>query len=85
MAGSVGCGGGLPGPLHSWFNDGSAKVVLVAVTNPLNPPASCLAGATPGTYIQLRVTYTYAPLFGDLSVTNLLGTSISKTSYMRLQ
>jgi hypothetical protein len=63
----------------------SAAGALVAVTNPSSPPASCLAGTTPGTYIQLQITYTYAPLFGDLSVTHLLGTTISKTSYMRLQ
>jgi Flp pilus assembly pilin Flp len=57
---------------------------LVAVTNPQNPPASCMTGVTPGMYVQLQVTYTYAPLFGDLSVSHLFGTSISKTSYMRL-
>jgi Flp pilus assembly pilin Flp len=58
---------------------------LHPVPNPASPPAQCLSGIVPGDYIQLRVTSSYRPLFGDLSVTRLLGTSITMTSYMRLQ
>ncbi|HEX2555491.1 MAG TPA: TadE family protein [Microvirga sp.] len=58
---------------------------LVAVANPSSPPGTCLAGTTPGIYVQLQVTYAYTPIFGDLSVSRLFGTSISKTSHMRMQ
>lgn len=58
---------------------------LHPVSDPKTPPAECLAGVVPGYYVQTRVTYTYAPLFGDLTAAGLLGTSIAKTSYMRMQ
>lgn len=38
----------------------------------------------PGDYIQVQITYTYAPIVSAASITTLLGTSISPTTYMRL-
>ena len=45
-----------------------------------------IAGSTtpPGDYISVTVTYTFHPLFGSVSVASLLGTTISKTQWLRL-
>lgn len=58
---------------------------LHAVSDPKTPPAECLTGIVPGYYVQTRITYTYEPLFGDVTVVGLLETSIAKTSHMRMQ
>jgi Flp pilus assembly protein TadG len=52
-------------------------------------PADCTAagnpGVGPGDYVQVGVTFPYAPLFPGLSVMGVLGiTSITTTSWMRL-
>lgn len=50
--------------------------------------ASCAASGYPagtaGDYIQLRVTYTYTPIFAYASVASLLPTPIVRTAWMRL-
>ena len=38
----------------------------------------------PGDYITATVTYTYSPVFAQISVANLLGTTITGTATMRL-
>jgi Flp pilus assembly protein TadG len=63
--------------------------VLQSVGDLSNKPANCsVAGnssATPGDYIQVSVTYNYAPLFSNLTVMGAWGiSSISMTSWMRL-
>ncbi len=58
---------------------------LHSVTNVAILPAQCLAGAVPGDYVQVGVTYPFTPLFGNLTIAATFGTSISTTSYMRLQ
>ena len=62
---------------------------LQSVGDLSNKPANCSAAgnasALPGDYIQVSVTYNYAPLFSNLTVMGAWGiTSISKTSWMRL-
>jgi Flp pilus assembly protein TadG len=52
---------------------------------PVTLPAQCLSGATPGDYVQVQVTYSFAPLFANLTVASMFGKVISTTSYMRLQ
>ena len=52
-------------------------------------PADCTAagspGVGPGDYVQVGVSFPYAPLFPGLSVMGVLGiTSITTTSWMRL-
>jgi uncharacterized membrane protein len=52
-------------------------------------PADCTAAgdasSSPGDYIQIGVTFAYAPLFPGVTVMSAWGiTSISKTSWMRL-
>ncbi len=57
---------------------------LHTVTDVKNLPSQCLSGVVPGDYVKVDVTYAFAPLFGNLTVARLLGTSIPTTSYMRL-
>jgi Flp pilus assembly protein TadG len=51
-----------------------------AVTN-----HSAAAGTAPGDYIQVRVSYTFTPVFAAVSVTSLLPTTITKTTWSRLK
>jgi Flp pilus assembly protein TadG len=61
-----------------------AAGTLHAVTNVASPPSQCISGVIPGVYVRVEVTYSYAPLFGNLTVVSMFGTSTSTTSYMRL-
>jgi Flp pilus assembly protein TadG len=50
-------------------------------------PTTCQSGSltsAPGEYIGATVSYTYAPVFPQVSVASLLGTSIQGTAWMRL-
>lgn len=62
-----------------------AAGALHPVTNVASLPAQCLSGVVPGDYVQVQVTYSFTPLFGNLTVAAAFGTSITMTSYMRLQ
>jgi Flp pilus assembly protein TadG len=62
---------------------------LQSVGSLSNRPSDCSAagnaGATPGDYIQVRVNYSYAPLFPGITVMSATGIkSITMTSWMRL-
>jgi Flp pilus assembly protein TadG len=62
---------------------------LQSVGSLSSKPADCTAAgnpaASPGDYIQVGVTFTYAPLFPGVTVMSAWGiTSITKTSWMRL-
>ncbi|MFC4172918.1 TadE/TadG family type IV pilus assembly protein [Microvirga sp. GCM10011540] len=62
--------------------------VLQRVADVTNRPADCSAvgeaGAQPGNYIKIDVTYSYKPWFLDLTVAQLFGDGITGTAYMRL-
>lgn len=60
-----------------------ATGTLHAVTNVASPPSQC-SGVVPGVYVRVNVTYSYTPLFGNLTVVKMFQTSTSTTSYMRL-
>ena len=62
-----------------------AAGALHPVTNVARLPTQCLSGVVPGDYVEVQVTSSFSPLFGNLTVAALFGTSISMTSYMRLQ
>ncbi len=62
-----------------------AAGALHSVINVKSPPTQCLSGVIPGDYVQVQLTYPFTPLFGNLTVAGTFGTSISMTSYMRLQ
>src|SRR6516162_8330376 len=62
---------------------------LQSVGDLSNKPANCSdagnSSATPGDYIQVGVSYPYAPLFSKLTVMGAWGiSSITMTSWMRL-
>jgi Flp pilus assembly protein TadG len=73
-------------PSEGWYClDGSG--VLQYISNYNNKPADCLAvGGTsaPADYVTIQTTYTYAPLFGGISVASAFTTPITRTSTMRL-
>lgn len=60
---------------------------LVSVSDVNNKPADCSsvgnANAGPGDYMQVQVTYTYAPLFG-FTVASLLPTTITELASLRM-
>ena len=63
--------------------------VLQSVGDLSNKPANCSnagnSSSTPGDYIQIGVSYPYAPLFSNLTVMGVWGiSSISTISWMRL-
>jgi Flp pilus assembly protein TadG len=66
-----------------------AASALQPVGSLASKPANCAAvgnaSGQPGDYIQVAVTYTYAPLFPGVSVMSAAGvTAIGTTSWMRL-
>lgn len=56
----------------------------VSSAKPADCSAAGNAGFTPGDYIQIQTTFTYAPLFPNLTVGGLLATPITRTTLMRL-
>jgi hypothetical protein len=67
----------------------NASGMLQSVGSLSSKPSDCSAAGnsalTPGDYIQVGVTYTYAPLFPGISVMGASGiTSITMTAWMRL-
>jgi len=67
----------------------NASNAIVYVSNVSSKPTNCSsvgnAAAAPSDYIKVETSFTYAPLFGGLSVGSLLPTSITAMSIMRLQ
>jgi Flp pilus assembly protein TadG len=62
---------------------------LVAVGSLSAKPADCTAtgypSELPGDYIELRVTYTYQPIMGGISLSSLLPNPVVSSSTQRLQ
>jgi len=64
---------------------GALQAVGSLSSKPANCSAAGNAALSPGDYIQVSVTYTYAPLFPGISVMGASGiTSITMTAWMRL-
>jgi Flp pilus assembly protein TadG len=65
--------------------DAAVGLKLVADTT---PPSNCQTTGrvdlTPGYYAQVGVSYTYAPLFADLTIARLFSTLVTKTARVRL-
>jgi Flp pilus assembly protein TadG len=56
-------------------------------SNPIGAEASSCSSPTSGSpmdYVVITVNSTYRPVFGSLSVANLLGTTLTKTSQIRV-
>jgi Flp pilus assembly protein TadG len=66
----------------------TTNALVTVGTFPGTKPANCSsvgsASDTVGDYIQIQASYTYAPLFPAVSVVSLLGTTITRTAWMRL-
>ena len=63
----------------------SLQAVGTLTSKPANCAAAGNASATPGDYLQVTVTFTYAPMFPGITVMGTRGTSaITRTSWMRL-
>jgi Flp pilus assembly protein TadG len=84
-------------PLEGYFCTSTGQALLPAGTGmtwtlaatPPAKPANCSAVVTgsttaPGDYIQVKVTYTYSPVFPAVSIASLLTTPITRTAWMRL-
>ena len=52
-------------------------------------PSDCTAyggaGVAPALYVQIPTTYTYAPLFGSVTVATNFPTTINRTAWMRME
>ena len=60
---------------------------LVYVSDVSSKPTSCSSvggTAQPADYIVIQDSYTYAPIFPGVTVASAFGTTLSKTTYMRL-
>lgn len=63
---------------------GLQKVGEVTASKPADCSATGLSDQRPGDYIEVKVTYTYAPLFSGITATALLTGDIIKSAFMRL-
>jgi hypothetical protein len=75
-------------PLEGYYclnASGALQVVGSLSSKPVDCSAAGNPGVAPGDYIQVAVTYKYAPLFRNLTVMSALNiSSITTTSWMRL-
>jgi Flp pilus assembly protein TadG len=62
-----------------------ALVSNASASTPGTCSASGVIAGTAGYYYKVEVKFTYAPLFGGISVASILGTSIIQDSWIRLQ
>lgn len=86
LGNSVSLASGYPAEGYYCINSSGAMELVGSLTS---KPADCSAAGNsntaPGDYIQVGVTFSYAPLFPGVTVMSAWGiTSISKTSWMRL-
>ncbi len=76
-----------------WYcRNGSGDLALQGSTatiggslSPTSAPTCPSSTTKAGEYIKATTTYTYTPIFSGLSVASLLGTSVSKTAWIRLR
>jgi hypothetical protein len=84
-------------PLEGYFCTSTTQALLPAGSGmtwtvgqtPPAKPANCSAVVSgsktaPGDYIQVTVSYNYAPVFPAVSVASLLATPITRTAWVRL-
>lgn len=65
-------------------NSANRLVFLSAVTNPSATDCSSYGSPeAPGDYVQVGVTYTYTPLFSNVSVAGLLSGAVTRTAWYR--
>lgn len=86
LGGAIALAAGSPAEGYYCINGAGALVYVSAVAS---KPANCAsvgnASGTPGDYITIQTTFTYAPIFGGMSLASTLPTPITDTALMRLQ
>jgi Flp pilus assembly protein TadG len=65
-------------------SSGSLQYVSDVTSKPSDCTAAGMPSLTPADYILVQTTFTYVPLFPGLTVTGALGSTITKTAWMRL-
>lgn len=77
---------GYPTEGYYCVNSSGALQLVGSLSKPSDCSAAGSASTSPGDYVQISVTASYAPLFSGLSIVGKWGvTSISAVSWMRLQ
>ncbi|HUE64390.1 MAG TPA: TadE/TadG family type IV pilus assembly protein [Rhizomicrobium sp.] len=75
-------------PTEAYYCVNSSGVLTSVGAVSSAKPADCTAvgssSTKPGDYLQVQVTFTYAPLFSGASIAALLPTTISNTAWVRL-
>ncbi len=78
-------------PAEGYYCTTTSGALSLVATPPAGPPADCsgVSGASnpskpPGDYIQVSVTYSFTSPFSDVSVTSLLPSPITKTTWTRV-
>jgi Flp pilus assembly protein TadG len=83
---NVSVASGYPTEGYYCVNGSGALVYVAAVT--ATKPTDCSsvdnASATPGDWVQVEATYTYAPLFPALNIATTFPTTVTASSMMRL-
>jgi len=75
-------------PTEGWYcvnTSGSLQYVSPVSSKPADCSAAGMPTLQPGDYINVRVTFTYVPVFSGITVASLLPATITKSSTMRLQ
>ena len=75
-------------PTEGWYcvnSSGSLQYVSAVSSKPADCTAAGMPTLQPGDYINVRVTFTYVPVFTGITVASLLPATITKSSTMRLQ
>jgi hypothetical protein len=65
-------------------SSGTLQKVGDVSSKPANCTAAGMPDLTPGDYILVQTTFAYAPLFPGITVTSNLGSTITKTAWIRL-
>lgn len=77
-----------PGALSEGYfcldSTGTLQPVGTLDARPVDCSATSLPNAQPGNYLTVSVTYSYRPVFSDITVARFFGTPIQSTSRMRL-
>jgi len=86
---SLGAGVGLQSgfPSEGYFcldTAGALQPVGSLSSRPVDCSATGMPNLQPGNYIEIGVTYSYRPLFSDLTVARFFSTPITKIAHMRL-
>jgi Flp pilus assembly protein TadG len=75
-------------PKEGYYCVNPSNGVLTYVSDVSNKPSNCTAvGAsynTPGDYVEVQTSFTYAPLFPGITVSNTFPSTITKTAWMRV-